>query len=152
MTIEIIKNKILAIAPDAIEIENSQIPTFQIPSEKLYQTAKTLKESKETNFDYLFCLTGIDLEDKIGIVYHLESTNLGYKVVLKVETSDRNNPEFDSVSSIWQTAEFHEREVFDFFGIKFKGHPDLRRIFLDEDWEGYPLRKDYVDEKNMIIR
>ncbi|MEI6853121.1 MAG: NADH-quinone oxidoreductase subunit C, partial [Bacteroidota bacterium] len=75
-----------------------------------------------------------------------------HSLVLKVRTADRDNPTFDTVSDIWQTAEYHEREIFDLFGIKFNNHPDLRRIFLDEKWEGFPLRKDYKDEINIIER
>ena len=71
-------------------------------------------------------------------------------MVLKVKISDRENPAVDTVSDIWKTAEFHEREVYDLFGIKFNNHPDLRRILLEEDWEGYPLRKDYKDEVNIV--
>ena len=84
------------------------------------------------------------------VVYHLESTVHGHKMVLKVKISDRENPAVDTVSDIWKTAEFHEREVYDLFGIKFNNHPDLRRILLEEDWEGYPLRKDYKDEVNIV--
>jgi NADH:ubiquinone oxidoreductase subunit C len=72
--------------------------------------------------------------------------------VVKVQTSDREKPLFDSVQDIWATANYHEREVFDFFGIKFKNHPNLKRLFLTEDWEGFPLRKDYVDEMNMVVK
>ena len=63
---------------------------------------------------------------------------------------DRQNPKIDSMYSLYKTADFHEREIFDLFGIKFNNHPDLRRIFLDDDWEGFPLRKDYVDEVNIV--
>ena len=78
-----------------------------------------LKYNSETSFDYLFCLTGIDYEKTLGIIYHLESTAHRHQLVVKVQTEDRENPTFDSVWDIWRTAEFHEREVFDFFGIKF---------------------------------
>ena len=78
--------------------------------------------------------------------------NNEHQIVVKVKTADRENPNLDSVCDIWRTAEFHEREVFDFFGIKFNNHPNLKRLFLTENWEGFPLRKDYVDEVNMIIK
>jgi NADH-quinone oxidoreductase subunit C len=71
--------------------------------------------------------------------------------VLKVRTADRENAEVDSVNDIWATAEFHEREVFDLLGVRFNNHPDLRRLFLDDEW-GFPLRKDYRDEINIIER
>jgi NADH:ubiquinone oxidoreductase subunit C len=111
-----------------------------------------LKGNSETNFDYLFCLSGMDWGAALGVVYHLESTTHRHQLVVKVKTEDRENPTFDSVWTIWRTAEFHEREVFDFFGIQFNNHPNLKRLFLTEDWDGFPLRKDYVDEINMIIK
>ena len=70
---------------------------------------------------------------------------------MKVKTPDRENPEFQSVTDIWKTADLHEREVYDLLGIKFTGHPDLRRLFLDSSW-GYPLRKDYVDDINIVTK
>jgi NADH:ubiquinone oxidoreductase subunit C len=99
----------------------------------------------------LFCLSGVDWGEELGVIYHLESTVYRHIVVVKVKTSDRDNPNFDSVWDIWRTAEFHEREAFDFFGIKFNNHPNLKRLFLTENWEGFPLRKDYVDDVNMVI-
>ena len=111
-----------------------------------------LREHSATNFDYLFCLSGVDWGKELGIVYHLESTKFRHQLVVKVKTADRENPNFDTVCDIWQTAEFHEREVFDFFGVKFNNHPNLKYLFLTEDWEGFPLRKDYVDEVNMVIK
>jgi NADH:ubiquinone oxidoreductase subunit C len=72
-------------------------------------------------------------------------------MVLKARTSDRNNPELDTVSDIWKTAEYHEREVFDLLGIKFNNHPDLRRFFLDKTF-GYPLRKDFRDDVNVVTK
>jgi len=70
----------------------------------------------------------------------------------KVIIADRQNPEVPTVSDLWQTADLHEREIFDLFGIKFTNHPDLRRLFLDDDWVGFPLRKDYVDTVNIVER
>jgi len=86
------------------------------------------------------------------LIYHLESISNRHNIVLKVKTDDRENPTLDSVCDIWRTAEFHEMEIFDFFGIKFNNHPNLKRLFLTPDWDGYPLRKDYVDEANMIVK
>ena len=100
----------------------------------------------------MFCLTGMDWGEKLGLVYHLESTNYRHQLVIKVETEDRENPVFDSVCDIWATAEFHEREAFDFFGIKFNNHPNLKRLFLTDEWDGFPLRKDYEDDINMVIK
>jgi len=85
------------------------------------------------------------------VIYHLESTVHNTVLVLKTKTLSRINPVLPTVCDIWQTAEFHEREVFDLLGIRFKGHPDMRRLFLSEEW-GFPLRKDYVDEVRIVDR
>lgn len=131
--------------------QGKEFPEITIPAEKLFTTARQLRENKETDFDFLFCVTGVDYGSELGVVYHLRSTRYGHMVVLKVKTSDRENPEFHSVTEIWRTAEFHEREVYDLLGIKFTGHPDLRRLFLDSSW-GFPLRKDYVDDINIVTK
>ncbi|MCX6256152.1 MAG: NADH-quinone oxidoreductase subunit C [Bacteroidia bacterium] len=122
-----------------------------IPPSKLYLLAKQLREREEAQFDYLFCLTGVDYGHDLGVVYHLRSTIYDHVVVLKIRTSDRENPQLDSVTDIWKTADFHEREVFDLLGIRFANHPDLRRLFLDSSW-GFPLRKDYVDDINIVTK
>ena len=83
------------------------------------------------------------------MVYHMFSKTHKHTVVVKAKIADVDNPEIQTVCDIWQTANFHEREVYDLFGVKFINHPDLRRLLLDENWDGYPLRKNYVDE-NMI--
>jgi NADH:ubiquinone oxidoreductase subunit C len=93
----------------------------------------------------------VDYGTDLGVVYHLRSTILNHVVVLKSRTSDRENPNFDTVSDIWKTADLHEREVYDLLGIKFNNHPDLRRLFLDNSW-GFPLRKDYVDDINIVTK
>ncbi|SHG09172.1 NADH dehydrogenase subunit C [Flavobacterium fluvii] len=132
--------------------EKSQFLNITVQPEHLHQLMSQLKSNPKTNFNYLFCLSGVDWEVAMGVVYHLESTIHRHSIVVKVKTTDRENPTFDSVCDIWYTAEFHEREVFDFFGIKFNNHPNLKRLFLTEEWDGFPLRKDYVDEINMVIK
>ena len=132
--------------------EESQFLNITVKPEQLHPLMLELKNNAETYFDYLFCLSGVDWEPELGVVYHLESTKHRHIVVVKVKTSDRENPSLDTVCDIWKTAEFHEREVFDFFGIKFNNHPNLKRLFLTDEWEGFPLRKDYVDEINMVIK
>jgi NADH-quinone oxidoreductase subunit C len=135
-----------------VEIKDGrQYTEVTIPSSKFYQIALKLRESEETSFDYLSCLTGVDYGQDLGVVYHLFSTTLKHGIVLKTRTSDREKPELPSVSDIWKTADFHEREVFDLLGIKFTNHPDMRRLFLDSSW-GYPLRKDYVDDINIVTK
>jgi len=131
--------------------EGKQFTEVSVPAENLHELAKQLHENEETCFDFLFCLTGVDYGKELGVVYHIRSTKHDHAIVLKIRTNDRDKPIFDSVYDIWKTAEFHEREIFDLLGIRFKGHPDLRRLFLDSSW-GFPLRKDYVDDINVVTR
>jgi len=147
---EKLKERVLNLVPEAGLEENRQFPVFIIPPDKLHGLAERLRSDADTAFDYLFCLTGVDMVKHLVVVYHLNSTLHGHSLVLKTQTTDRENPAFDTVSDIWRTAEFLEREVFDLFGIRFNNHPDLRRIFLDENWVGYPFRKDYTDEVNIV--
>jgi NADH-quinone oxidoreductase subunit C len=120
-----------------------------LEKEQLVAVCRHLYENPETYFDMLSCLTALDNGPQAGtmeIVYNLYSIpfnhHLGLKVILP-----RENPEVDTVSSIWKTADWHEREAYDLLGIKFIGHPDLRRILLPADWEGFPLRKDYKHQE-----
>ena len=122
-----------------------------VPLAKLYSLALKLRENEEAQFDFLFNLSGVDYGHDLGVVYHLRSTVHNHSIVLKTRTSDRENPQIDSLSGIWETANLHEREVYDLLGIKFTNHPDLRRLFLDSSW-GYPLRKDYVDDINIVTK
>lgn len=131
--------------------EGKQFIEVTVPPAKLHDIALKLRDDERTKFDFLFCLTGVDYKQDLGVVYHLRSTDSGLTIVLKVRTSDRNNPHFDTVSDIWKTADFHEREVFDLLGIKFDNHPDLRRFFLEKNF-GYPLRKDFVDDVNVVTK
>jgi NADH-quinone oxidoreductase subunit C len=116
-----------------------------VPSEKIHETALQLKNSPELQFDFLLSATAVDWTTHFTTVYHLTSSNLHHLIVLKTNISDREKPEVDTVSDIWATADAQEREIFDLFGIKFRNHPDLRRLFLDDSW-GFPLRKDYTDD------
>ncbi len=143
--------KILSFEPSAEVKDGLQYLTATVAFDKLHTLAKSLRESKDTNFDYLFCLTGMDYGDSLGVIYYLESTNLKHQLVLKIVCADKEKPVLDTVCDIWKTAEFLEREVFDLLGIDFNNHPDMRRIFLEEDWVGYPLRKDYSDN-NIIVK
>mgnify|MGYP000438037584 FL=1 len=153
MTNEALQNLISTWIPELeFTEEKSQFLNITVPPEQLHQLMTQLKSNQETNFDYLFCLSGVDWGKELGVVYHLESTTHRHQLVVKVKTENRENPIFDTVCDIWYTAEFHEREVFDFFGIIFTNHPNLKRLFLTEDWDGFPLRKDYVDEINMVIK
>ena len=147
-----IKEKILSLLPEAVFEESKQYPTIVVPAEKFHAFAKALKEKEELSFDYLFCLSGVDMKTYLMTVYHMESTKHGHQLVVKVKMNNRDNPKVHTVSDIWLTADFLEREVFDLFGIKFDKHPDLRRLLLDDDFVGYPLRKDFVDDINIVER
>jgi len=104
------------------------------------EVAKALKEEKD--FDYLMCITSLDFENnQLGLVYNIHSTknkiSIEFKLLFTEETL------IPSIESLWKTADWHEREAFDMMGIKFSGHPNMKRILLPEDWEGHPLRKNY---------
>ena len=138
------------IIPDATFEESKQFLTVIVPSDHLHQLLKSLKERSDTSFDYMFCISGVDFQNKLMVVYHLESTAHRHQIVLKTAAEDREKPELHSISDLDAGAELHENEIFDLFGIIFKGHPNLRRMFMPEDWNGHPLRKDYVDEINIV--
>ncbi|NQV75313.1 MAG: NADH-quinone oxidoreductase subunit C [Bacteroidetes bacterium] len=135
-----------------IEVQTGGLqPALIINPNSIVPVCEELRDNKSTWFDFLSCLTGIDHgveHNKFSVVYHLASIPHKHQLVLKVIIDhDRNLdslPTFISVSDVWKTAEWHEREAFDLLGIQFEGHPDLRRILLPDDWEGYPLRKDYI--------
>lgn len=117
-------------------------PYMVIDAAQFYKVAQTLRDLDEFDFDYLTCVSGVDYGEDLGTVYHLISLKHRHKIVLKVMTK-RDNPVISSVADLWRTADWHEREIFDLFGIKFENHPDLKRILLPDEWEGHPLRKDY---------
>ena len=146
-----LENLVKALSPKAEIAEGKQFPEVTVLPDGLKTLAKALREHEESNLDFLYCMTGVDYGEELGVVYHLRSTTSQLSLVLKTRTSDRVNPELDSVSDIWRTAEFHENEIFDLLGIRFKGHPGLRRLFLDDD-TGFPLRKDFVDEVNIVTK
>lgn len=146
---ENIKKIILEVVPEAI-IEEKQKITVTVEPDKLHPLAKVLKENKTTNFDFLAQLFGVDEGEKLGVVYLLSSTeDLSREVVLKTFTNDRENPLLFSVTDLWETANFNEREVYAMFGIRFINNPDMRKFFLSQSWIGYPLRKDY--DANPVI-
>lgn len=147
---QLLKDKILTIIPDATFEEGGQWLNVLIDSSHWLKLAQKLRTDDNFLFDYLFCVTCVDWKTNLSMVYHLESKRHKYILVVKAKIDDRNDPKIESVSSIWKTAEFHEREAYDLFGVKFLNHPDLRRLFLTDDWVGWPLRKDYEDDVNMI--
>jgi NADH-quinone oxidoreductase subunit C len=125
------------------KVEGVLEPYAKVKPENIREIAYFLRNDNELQFDYLMCLSGIDLgKGLLGAVYHLNSISKKHKFTLKVEVT-RENPNVPSVEMVWQTANWHEREAYDMVGINFQDHPDLRRMLLPDDWDGHPLRKDY---------
>ena len=125
--------------------ETSTPKAIRIHEADLLPVCLELYQNQQTFFDQLSCVTGIDNGPATGtmeVVYNLYSIPFNLHLMLKV-TLPRDSAEIDSLSSIWRTANWQEREIFDMFGIRFRNHSDLRRILMPADWEGYPLRKDY---------
>ena len=135
-----------------VETEGVSLPTVKVDLTELHDFMKRLRDDEATRMDYLFCVTGVDWNPALGVVYHMESTTHRHTLVVKASTEDREKPVFPTVSNLWITADFHEREIHDLLGIYFEGHPNMAPLILTEQWEGYPLRKDYVDEVNMVIK
>jgi NADH-quinone oxidoreductase subunit C len=133
--------------PDSVKSVETALagdPFLVITPSRLVEVCRFLRDDPNFSYEWLMCLSGADYPpDRIEVVYHLYSQNHGRTLVLKVQL-DRNDPKVPSVESVWRMADWHERECYDMFGVVFENHPDLRRILLPFDWEGYPLRKDYV--------
>jgi NADH-quinone oxidoreductase subunit C len=117
-----------------------------VPKEALKQVAEFLSTNESLAFDALMCLSGIEYESELQAVYHLHSMKYNHKATLRCATS-KVDPIIPSVAHVWGIAGWHEREAYDMFGIRFEGNPDLRRILCPDDWEGHPLRKDYIPPK-----
>lgn len=137
-------------------------PWIEVAAERWLEIARFLKSDPQLSFNYLNCITGVDYvhtdpkkaakaswEPHLDVVYHLTSLAHRHRLVVKImlpRWSDEDSellPQMPSVASVWRTADWHEREVYDLIGVEFTGHPDLRRILCPEDWQGHPLRKDY---------
>lgn len=136
---------------DSFSVVNQKAnqPIIQIQANQLLELCQFLANDERLFFDYLACVTGIDngtAASTMEVIYHLTSIpyehNLAIKVIVE-RPADGIPPKVPSVSSIWRTADWHERETYDLVGISFENHPDLRRILLPNDWHGHPLRKDY---------
>jgi len=127
-------------------------PALLIAPDQIAQVCLELRDNPATYFDFLSCLSGVDYgiaNSRFGLVYHLASIPYHSQLTLKISKANGRNldelPSFPSVSSVYKTAEWHEREAYDMLGIFFENHPDMRRILLPDDWEGFPLRRDYVE-------
>ena len=143
-----IKDRIMAAEPSA-QWSDAGDGMLTVPVQAFRKVAETLKEGE--GFDFLRSLTGADWGDEgLGCVYHIENTSTGENIVLRTLDPDRDNAALPSVHDLWKGADLNEREAYDYLGIKFIGHPDLRRLYLRDDWKGYPLRKDYDPSWNGI--
>ncbi|HEX9143549.1 MAG TPA: NADH-quinone oxidoreductase subunit C [Candidatus Binatia bacterium] len=123
-------------------------PYLNVDPRAIVDVCRFLRDDKDLDFEVLSDLTALDWpkEEKIQTVYHLYSYSQRHQIVLKADLP-RENPRIATVEGVWKVANWFEREVYDLFGVIFEGHSDLRRIMLPEDWVGYPLRKDYVEQE-----
>lgn len=125
-------------------------PALLIAPDRIAEVCLELRDNPATYFDFLSCLSGLDYgveAGRFGVVYHLASIPYQTQLVLKISRGhDRSGealPHFPSIVSVYKSADWHEREAYDMLGIYFEGHPDMRRLLMPDDWEGFPLRKDY---------
>lgn len=139
---EAIAKKIAEVFPEAVT--GSAESTIVVDNQYLYKVAEYLKNTDAYEFDYLVNLTSIDYIDYFEIVYNLVSIKNNHSLVLKTRSYDRDKPTVPSVVSLWRTADYQEREIYDLMGIRFDGHPNLKRLFLWEGFPGHPLRRDYL--------
>ena len=131
--------------------------TVVLKQDGVLQAMRTMRDDPELKLDFLSDLTAVDYfgrEPRFEVVYHFRSFKSGARLRVKVEVAepeDGSNPVVDSVCELWASANWYEREVWDLYGIKFRGHPDLRRILMYEEFVGHPLRKDYPKEKRQPL-
>ncbi|MDE5979439.1 MAG: NADH-quinone oxidoreductase subunit D [Muribaculaceae bacterium] len=135
-----LQEKISRLFPEAT-FEEGEILLVNIPDAKLHDLVKSLRD--DCGFDYLVTIVGMDWVSSLGCIYYLTSSATKEFVSVKVQTTDRDNPMIHSIADLYRIAGIYEREVYDFYGIIFINNPDMRRLFLNIDWVGYPLRKDY---------
>ncbi|MCL1607371.1 MULTISPECIES: NADH-quinone oxidoreductase subunit C [Mediterranea] len=144
-----IKDKILKIVPEVTFTEQGDTVAV-VPLASFRKLAEALRHDPEDAMDFMRDIVGMDWGETLGALYYLESTTSNRRITLRTETDNRENPVIPSVFDLWATAQIKEREAHDFFGIIFTGNPDLRRLFLREDWVGYPFRKDYDMKSNPL--
>ena len=150
MTREELQVKLAEKEPSLVFEEGGEWLNIQVEPGQWPSLAVTLRNEMELWFDYMFCLTCVDWKTHLAMVYHLSSTRHRHNIVVKSKLN-RETPEIETCCRIWRTAEFHEREVYEMFGVNFLHHPDLRLLILPDGWEGKnPMRKDYDDPVNMI--
>ena len=142
---------IRAIEPEVEFPEGTQLLEVIVPAEKYFSLVEKLKSDQKLSFNYLISQTAVDFLTHMTVVCNLESTEFRYLIVVKAVLSDRENLTIDSLTALYPSAEYFEREIFDLFGIRFNNHPNLKRFYMEDDY-GYPLRKDFRDEVNIIER
>lgn len=134
----------------SVQVEGENIPVLTVAEEKWHETALKLRDSEELKMDYLVTIVGMDWKESLGCIYYLMTSAYDQIVGVKViARGDREQPLIQSVADVWKVATLYEREVYDFFGIIFLDNPDMRRLFLNIDWVGYPLRKDYDENPEL---
>jgi NADH-quinone oxidoreductase subunit C len=136
------------VAEDAVEEAyinepNDHLPTLVVKNDRWLQAAQLFRNHTELSCNYLRNVSGVDYETHLEVVYYPLNMDSRHVYCIKVRT-DREQPSVPSVTPIWETANWNEREIYDLLGVDFPGHPDLRRIMMPDDWVGHPLRKDYV--------
>jgi len=125
-------------------VVESTADSLLVKAESLLEVAGYLKTTPGLDFDYLTAITAVDYFDFFEVIYQLTSLEHNHSLVIKARCYSRDNPVLPSVVGLWRGADFQEREIYDLFGISFKGHPNLKRIVLWEGFEGHPLRKDFL--------
>lgn len=155
-SLEVILKVLIDKLGEEVVVASSASPqlNLEVDARNIREVCKELYTNEQTYFDYLNCITGIDNGEKVGtmeVIYNLTSIPFERQLMLKVtiprEGEEGQLPQIPTISDIWRTANWHERETYDLLGIEFTGHPDMRRILLPQDWEGHPLRKDYEHQE-----
>jgi NADH/F420H2 dehydrogenase subunit C len=138
----LLAEKIAATLPNAVV--GSDEAQVYLKSDQVLDVCRFLHDDKDLGFDFLAQLTAVDYVDYFEVVYRLVSIEHNHQAVLKTRAFDRDEPSVPSVYSVWKGADFQEREVYDLMGVRFEGHPNLKRIMLWDGFEGHPLRKDFL--------
>ncbi len=148
-----IRERVRAVLPQLTDDPSTvDLPAFRVDRTGLLDVMRVLRDAPECGFQYLSCLSGVDYPDHLDVVYHIFNLQNGAGVCLKT-SAPKSDPVLPSATAVWPGANWHEREVFDLLGVRFEGHPDLRRILMPEGFDaGYPLRKDFVDSRPAKVR
>ena len=139
---DIVADKLSGSVPDSVE--KSDLRNVWIKSEKLIEVCQFMMSEDDFRMDYLNAVTEVDFIDHFDVIYQLTSTSTQQRVTIRVSLTGRDNLQIDSVTKLWGGANLQEREIWDLMGIKFTGHPNMKRLLLWEGFEGHPLRKDFL--------